>query len=106
MRVRRALLDPADMQRGGPEVHLLPSQVYQFGRAKTVAVGHEDHRGVPVPPAALPGRIHQPPDLSVKYSRVRSLLFGGRFGRTVRFTMAGVTSLRCRLAMCFALPAG
>jgi hypothetical protein len=65
MRVRRALLDPADMQRGGPEVHLLPSQVYQFGRAKTVAVGHEDHRGVPVPPAALPGRIHQPPDLGL-----------------------------------------
>ena len=43
---------------------------------------------------------------SVRYSRVRSSLFGrrfgliaGRFGLTVRFTVAGVTSLRCRLAM-------
>jgi hypothetical protein len=30
---------------------------------------------------------------------------GGRVGLTVRFTMAGVTSLRCRLAMRSALPA-
>jgi hypothetical protein len=36
---------------------------------------------------------------------VRSLLFEGRFGVTVRFTVAGVTSFRCPLAMRFALPA-
>jgi len=29
---------------------------------------------------------------------------GGRLGETVRFTMAGVTSLRCDVAMCLALP--
>src|SRR5262245_46529874 len=40
---------------------------------------------------------------SVRYSRVRSLLFGRRLGVTVRFTVAGVTSLRCLLAMRFAL---
>jgi hypothetical protein len=32
MGARRALLGPADVERGCPEVHLLPSQVYQFGR--------------------------------------------------------------------------
>src|SRR5262249_2856093 len=42
---------------------------------------------------------------SVRYSRVRSLLLGGRLGVTVRFTVIGVTSFRCLLAMCFALPA-
>src|SRR5262245_60532097 len=42
---------------------------------------------------------------SVRYSRVRNSLFGGRLGLTVRFTVAGATSLRCRLAMrCTLLP--
>src|SRR5450830_1737577 len=41
---------------------------------------------------------------SVKYSRVRRWALGARLGVTVRFTVAGVTSLRCDLAMCFALP--
>ena len=41
---------------------------------------------------------------SHRYSRVRRLALGARFGVTVRFTVAGVTSLRCDLAMGFALP--
>ena len=41
---------------------------------------------------------------SVRYSRVRRSALGTRLGVTVRFTVAGVTSLRCDLAMGFALP--
>src|ERR1019366_739511 len=42
--------------------------------------------------------------VSVRYSRVRRSALGARLGVTVRFTVAGVTSLRCDLAMGFALP--
>src|SRR5664280_2274388 len=41
---------------------------------------------------------------SVRYARVRRSALGTRLGVTVRFTVAGVTSLRCDLAMGFALP--
>src|SRR5512139_1765686 len=41
---------------------------------------------------------------SVRYSRVRRSALGSRLGLTVRFTVAGVTGLRCRLVMRFALP--
>src|SRR5450759_3350500 len=43
--------------------------------------------------------------VSVRYSRVRRSALGARLGVTVRFTVAGLTNLRCDLAMCFALPA-
>ena len=56
----RALLDPADVQRGRPELHLIPAQVHQLGDAQAVPIGHEDHRGVPVAPAVPLGRVHQP----------------------------------------------
>ena len=93
-------------KRGRAEVHLVPAQVDQLGGPQPVAVGHEDHSGVPVSPAVLLARaISRSTSASVKYSRVRSLLLGGRFGVTVRFTVLGVTSLRCRLAMRCALPA-
>src|SRR6202007_1835553 len=36
---------------------------------------------------------------SVRCSRLRRAAFGSRFGVTVRFTVAGVTSFRCDLAM-------
>src|ERR1017187_6752445 len=42
--------------------------------------------------------------VSVRYSRVRRSALGARLGVTVRFTVAGVTSLRCDLAMWFNLP--
>src|ERR1019366_3676528 len=42
--------------------------------------------------------------VSVRYSRVRRSALGARLGVTVRFTVAGVTSLRCDLAMGFVLP--
>ena len=62
---RCALLHPADVQRGGPEVHLLPPQVDQLRDPEAVAVGHEDHRGVPMAPTVLSGRVHQPLDFGL-----------------------------------------
>src|SRR5471032_656339 len=41
---------------------------------------------------------------SVRYSRVRRSALGRRVGVTVRFTVAGVTSLRCDLTMRSAPP--
>ena len=41
-----ALLKPTDVQRGRPEVHLIPAQVYQLGNPQAVSVGQEDHRGI------------------------------------------------------------
>ena len=61
----RALLDPADVQRSRPEVHLIPPQVYKLRSPQAVPIGHEDHGSVPVPPAVLPGGAHQPLDLSL-----------------------------------------
>ena len=46
-----ALLDPADVQGGRGEVDLVPAQVRQLARPEAVAVGHKDHRRVPVGPA-------------------------------------------------------
>ena len=100
-----ALLDPADVQRGGPEVHLIPPQVHQFGGPQAVPVGHKDHRGVPVAPAVSRGGFHQPLDLGLRQVLAGAqVALGGRLGLTVRFTVAGVTSLRCHLAMRFASP--
>ena len=61
----RALLDPADVQRGRRELHLIPAEVHKLGSPKAVPVGHKDHRGVPMPPAVLPGGVHQPLDLGL-----------------------------------------
>src|ERR1039458_2624755 len=48
--------------------------------------------------------IKRSTSVSVRYSRVRRSALGARLGVTVRFTVAGVTSLRCDLAMGFAFP--
>ena len=61
----RALLDPAHVQRGRGELDLVPAQVHQLGGPQAVPVGHQDHRGVAVAPAVLPGRVHQPLDLGL-----------------------------------------
>ena len=66
MGARSALLDPADVQVGRSEVHLIPSQVHQFGGPQAVPVGHQDHRGVPVAPAVSRGGFHQPLDLGFR----------------------------------------
>ena len=69
-------------------------------------VGHQDHRGVPVAPTVSRGGFHQPLDLGLRQVLAGpQVALGGRVGLTVRFTVAGATSLRCRLAMRCALPA-
>ena len=75
MGARRALLDPAHVQRGRSEVHLIPPQVHQFGGPQAVPVGHKDHRGVPVAPAVSRGGFHQPLDLGF-----RQVLAGAQVG--------------------------
>ena len=81
MGARVALLDPADVQVGGPEIHLVPPQVHQFGGPQAVSVGHEDHRGVPVAPAVSRGGFHQPLDLGLgKVLAGPQVGIGGPFG--------------------------
>ena len=105
MGARGTLLDPADVQRPSPEVHLIPPQVHQLGRPQAVPIGCKDHRGVSVTPAVPCGRFRQPFDLGLGQVLAGAQVgIGGRLGLTVRFTVAGVTSLRCRLAMRFVLP--
>ena len=96
-----ALFDPADVQVSRSELDLIPAQVHEFGSTQAVAVGHEDHGGVAVAPAVSRWRLS-----SAARPRPRSGTrgcagrhWGGRLGLTVRFTVAGETSLRCRLAM-------
>ena len=48
VRRRRPLLDAADVQGGGCEVDLLPSEIDQLAGPKAVAVGDKQHRGVAV----------------------------------------------------------
>src|ERR1022692_3864982 len=52
----------------------------------------------------LAAAISRSTSASVRYSRVRRSALGRRLGVTVRFTVAGLTSLRCDLAMQSALP--
>ena len=57
MRTGRALFDPTDVQCGRGEVDLVPAQVCQLAGPEAVAIGHKDHRGIPVcPPVFLGGR--------------------------------------------------
>jgi hypothetical protein len=62
----RALLDPADVQGGRSEVHLIPAQVGQLAGPETVAIGNKDHRGVAVGPAVALGGPEQPFDLGLR----------------------------------------
>jgi hypothetical protein len=106
MGARRAMLDPADVQDSRPEVPPDPSEGPQVQRHAGPADkprGSWSRRGGH---GGFPWLCRQPLDLgfSVRYSRVRSLPFGNRLGVTVRFTVAGMTSLRCDLAMCSTLP--
>ena len=71
----RALLDPAHVKRPRGELDLVPAQVHQLRRPQPVPIGHERHRGVPVPPTVLPGRVHQPLDLGL-----RQVLAGAQLG--------------------------
>ena len=72
---RGASLNPADVQRSRRELDLIPSEVNKLGGAEAVAIGHQDHRGIPMPPAVLPGEVHQPLDL-----RFGQVLTGSQVG--------------------------
>jgi hypothetical protein len=63
---RSTLFDPTDVQRGRPEVQLIPAHVHQLGDPEAVAVGHEDHGGVPVAVAVALGRVHELLDLGLR----------------------------------------
>jgi hypothetical protein len=54
VRRRRPLLDATDVQGGGREVDLLPSQIDQLAGPKAVAVGDEQHRAIAAAIAIAP----------------------------------------------------
>ena len=92
----RALLYPAHVKRPRGELDLVPAQVHQLRRPQAVPVRHQHHRSVPVPPAVSRGGFHQPLDLGLgQVLAGPQLAVGWRLGVTVRFTVAGETSLRC-----------
>jgi hypothetical protein len=59
MAARVAALDPADVQGGSPEIHLIPTQIHELGRAQPMPEGYENHCRVAVSVAVLPCRRHQ-----------------------------------------------
>ena len=75
MSARCALLDPANMQRSRSEIDLIPAEVHKLGGPKPVTIGHQHHRGIPMPPSVLPSDVHEPFDL-----RFRQVLTGSQLG--------------------------
>jgi len=61
-----ALLDPANVQGGRSEVHLIPPKVCQLACPQAMTVGNKDHGGVPMSPAVAPGGPEQPFDLGLR----------------------------------------
>ena len=95
-----AALAPTDVQDRAIEIDLIPAQVHDLGRAQPVPEGDQDHGRIAVPVAVLPRRSHQRLDLLLGQVFAGSqVAFLARRGITVRFSMAGVTSLRCVLPM-------
>jgi len=67
-------------------------------------VDNQDHGRVPVSVSVVLGGLDQLLDLGRR--RLRNALFGRRTRETARFSVAGVTSFRCVLAMvCRLVPA-
>ena len=100
MRGGRAALDPAHRQGGLVEVDLVPAQVDQLADPQTMTIGHQDHGGVAVTVAVVLDLVDQTLDLGLGQVLPRPQ-FGVRLRRaaaTVRFSMAGATSL----GYCFA----
>ena len=73
-----ALLHPADVKRPRGKLDLVPPQVHQLRGPQAVPVGHQRHRGVPVPPAVSPGGVHQPLDLGLRQVLAGAQLAVGR----------------------------
>ena len=51
------------MQRACWELDLIPAKVHKLGRPKSVPVRDQEHRRVAMPPAVLPGGVHEALDL-------------------------------------------
>ena len=66
MRAGCAFLGLADVQGGRSEVHLIPTQVNQFGRPEAVPKGHQQHGGVPVAVAVALGGVDEPLDFGFR----------------------------------------
>ena len=62
---RRPLLDPPYVEPPVPEVDLVPAQVHELADPQPVAISYEDHGGVAVSPAVVPGRPDQAIDLGL-----------------------------------------
>jgi hypothetical protein len=50
------------MQAPSGEVDVIPTQSYELGGSRTVAVGDQDGRGIPMPGAVLLGGLDEPFD--------------------------------------------
>ena len=106
-RRRRPLLDPADRQCRLLEVDLVPAQINKSSAARkpcrwAIRIIVPSRWPQRLPPWWLQAAARPRP--SVRYSRVRRSPLRRRLGVTVRFTVFGVTSLRCDLATSFGLP--
>ena len=64
MRRRRAALLAGNVQRGAPEIEVLPPQLTYLGGSETVPVGDKDHGGVPVTMSIALGGLDQLVDFS------------------------------------------
>jgi hypothetical protein len=58
-------LAPADGHGCGIEINLIPAQIDQLRRSEAMPICHQDHAGVPVAVAIVPGRLHQLLDLGL-----------------------------------------
>ena len=88
-----ALLRPAAVQGGVPEVDLVPTKVRQLTDPQGVTVSHKDHGERRGGPAVLAGRLDQLLDFGLgQILAGRSSAFGRRLGVTVRFTVVGAIS--------------
>src|SRR5262245_45035106 len=86
MHGRRALFAPADVQPAGVDLDLVPLQIAQLGSSKPVAVGQQDHGGVPVAIAAVLARgLHELLDLAA----CEVAPGAGNFYNVWRFAMNG-----------------
>jgi hypothetical protein len=74
VRRRRPMLDAADVQGGGREVDLLPSQIDELAGSKAVAVRDKQHRGIAVAMAIYFRRGDQLVDLGLREVLARAQL--------------------------------
>jgi hypothetical protein len=68
MRARDAILDAADVEVGAIEVHLIPTEVAQLRRPKSMPECHEDRGCVSMAVPSLLGSLDQ--DLDLLWSEV------------------------------------